>query len=75
MPLIVNLCDAGNIIINGHGVVGIVDHKAGLAAAGFFNVFLFRIIHFYFTLAPSLGIIGGKSCSLLKGGIRERGPF
>mgnify|MGYP004432676273 CR=1 FL=1 len=33
MPLIVNLCDAGNIIINGHGVVGIVDHAAELAAA------------------------------------------
>ena len=39
-----DLFDAGNIGIDHHGVVGIVDHKSRFGSARFFDILLFLLV-------------------------------
>ncbi len=66
-----DLFDAGNIGIDHHGVVGIVDHKSRFGSARFFDILLFRVVDLHFRLSSASGIMGGEPCSFLESGIGQ----
>ena len=42
------LTDTGNIRINHHGVIGVVNNETGFCAVWFFHMFFLDVINFHF---------------------------
>ena len=53
--------DAGDIGVDGHRVVGVIDYEARLCAVRLFDVFSAQIVDLHLFLFAPLGIVGGQA--------------
>ena len=60
---------SGNIAVNGHGIVRVIDHKTGFCPAGFFHVLFLDIVDLHLFLIPAFGVIGSKARRLLESAV------
>lgn len=60
-----------NLRLRDHGIIRMVNDKAGFRAVWLFQVLFLGIIDLHFRRLTSLGIESRKPCSLLKGAIRQ----
>ena len=70
-----NLREIRNVGVDRHGVVGVVHHESGLGSGRLLYMLFLYIVDFHLVLLASLGIVGGKSRSLLECAIRHLGPL
>ena len=64
--------DTGNIRIDQHGIVGVVNHKSRLGAGHFAHLFFLHLVHLHLVLGTSLGVVGGQTRGLLERGVGQR---
>lgn len=65
------LLDAGDVGIDDHGIVGVVDDKPGFGTGHFFDMLLFHIIDLNLVGFFILGVVGGQAGGLFKSPVRK----
>ena len=60
-----------SIIVDGHGVVGVINHESRPRCRRLFDVFFLDIVDINLLLTARLGVVGCESCCLLEGVVRK----
>ena len=66
---------AGNVRMDGEGIVCVIHHKSRRTFIWFFYIFLLEIIDFHFFAVPAFGVVTCQFSCLLKGAVGKFLPF